>query len=452
MVGLRDAYRRGDASPVDAVDACIRRIEVLDGRVGAVTTTTFERARRDAAECERDLARGGLVAPLHGIPVLIKEIYDVAEAETTYGSAALRGRVPAHDADAVARLRRAGAIVLGLTRSHEVAWGITTQSERMGGTRNPWDLGRVPGGSSGGSAAAVALGYAPLALGSDTGGSIRIPACFCGVPGFKVSFGAIPLRGVCPLAPSLDHGGFLARRVADLAVATRAVTGRDLPLSPGTVSALRVGVCPDLEVVPLADDHRRVFETSIGAAASLGSGVVEVRFPEAEHLYDIFSRIQLFEAYRVHTEELRLLPEHADDYSESVVARLARAREVTVDDYRAACAEREAVRERFASLFEEVDVLVTPVTAGGPSSVERPNFVERDGTSVPFRDQVMHFTVPHNLAGLPACAVPAGFDADGLPVAVQVCAPPGEDARCLAAAAVLEDVLGAPGWPPMGEP
>lgn len=444
--GLRTAYGRGDTSPAEVVEACIGRIEALDASVGAITTKIYERARREARACARAGEQDR--PPLYGVPVVVKEIFDVAGAETTYGSAALRGRVPEVDADAVGRLRRAGAIIVGLSRSHEFAWGITTQSERMGSTRNPWDPGRVPGGSSGGSAAAVALGYVPIATGSDTGGSVRIPACFCGVSGFKPSWGRIPMRGACPLAPSLDHGGVVARLPVDLVEATAVVTGRTPPPAGDDVRSLRLGFCRDAGRIPPTSDHRGVFDASVDAARSLGWSPTEVAIGSAEHLYDVFSRIQLFEAYRVHTEDLRLLPEREDDYSEAVSARLALAREVTAAQYRQACAERHEIRERFAAVFEEVDVLLSPITAGGPSMVARPDYVGH-GTSRRFRDRVMPFTVPQNLAGIPACAIPAGFDGDGLPVGVQLSAPAGEDDRCLAAAGALSEALGAPPWPPL---
>lgn len=447
---LRAAYRRGETTPSEVVEALIERIERLDERVGAFTTTTFDRARHRAQICSGELRRGdGHHPPLHGIPVAVKELYDVARAETTCGSALFTGRVPEDDAEAVSRLRRDGAIVLGLTRSHEFAWGITTQSERTGSTRNPWDLERVPGGSSGGSAAAVALGFAPLALGSDTGGSIRIPACFCGVAGFKPTYGAVPLDGACPLAPSLDHGGPLARRVEDLVDAHGVLAGADLALSPVRLPELRVGLSPDLHIVPLADDHQRVFDHVAGAIRAGGAEVIEVGFPGAASIYEVFAKIQLYEAYRVHTHTLGLYPDRSAEYSESVAARLELARDVTLEDYERACDERLEIRARFAQVFKKVDVLLTPLTAGGPSLVERPNSVEREGERLPFRELVMHYSVPQNVAGIPACAVPAGRDDAGMPLGVQISAAAGADARCLAAAARVGEILDPPEWPPL---
>jgi len=444
--GLRAAYARGDTSPVEVVEECIDRIEALDLRVGAITTKIYERALHEARVCAG--AGKHERPPLHGIPVVVKEIFDVAGAETTYGSAALRGRVPKVDGDAVGRLRRAGAVVVAMSRSHEFAWGITTQSKHMGGTRNPWDLGRVPGGSSGGSAAAVALGYVPVALGSDTGGSIRIPSCFCGVSGFKPSWGRIPMGGACPLAPSLDHGGVVARLPADLVEVSSVVGGRTPRVTGADFRSLRLGFCRDSGVIPPTAHHRDVFDATVDAARSLGWSPCEVSIGSPEHLYDVFSRIQLFEAYRVHRQDLRLLPEREHEYSAAVAARLVLARDVTATQYRRACAERREIRRRFAAVFEEVDVLLSPITAGGPSRVERPDYAG-DETGLRFRDLVMPFTVPQNLAGTPACAIFAGFDGDGLPIGVQLCAPAGEDDRCLAAAAALAEAVGGPPWPPL---
>jgi aspartyl-tRNA(Asn)/glutamyl-tRNA(Gln) amidotransferase subunit A len=436
-------YRRREASPGEVVEALAGRVEALDRKVGAFTTKLFEEARREAAERERSADRD---APLYGVPVAVKELFDVAGAETTWGSSMLAGRVPSGDAETVARLRRAGAIVLGLTRSHEFAWGITTRSER-GGTRNPWDDGRIAGGSSGGAAAAVAAGLVPAALGSDTGGSIRIPAAFCGIAGFKPTYGAVPVDGVCPLAPSLDHAGPLARRARDLVSLTEVLSGR--PLKIGMEGPPRFVVSRDLHVVAPAPDRERAFEDVVRAVTAAGASVVERRFPGAAAIYDTFARIQLFEAIAVHRDRLALYPARREEYSAGVAARLALAERVTEDDYEAAGRERRAVRARFAELLASARILLTPVSATAPSTVQRPDVVDHLGAELPLREAVMHYTVPQNVAGLPACVVWSGKDGVGLPVGIQLTAAAGEDAACLAAACWLEDVLGAPEWPPV---
>jgi aspartyl-tRNA(Asn)/glutamyl-tRNA(Gln) amidotransferase subunit A len=447
---LRASYERRELSPREAVAALIEHIERHDASIGAFTTPTFERALADAADLTDELAAGESRGALHGVPVGIKELFDVGGAETTYGSPMLAGRIPQHDAEAVRRLRAAGCIVMGLTRSHEFGWGITTQNERLGSTVNPWSTDRVPGGSSGGSAAALAMGFVPVALGSDTGGSIRIPAAFCGVAGFKPTYGRVSKRGAVALAPSLDHPGPLARDVAGLVAAIGALSGYD-GADPTTLTSdlvldgagdglagLVVGVCPDLHVRPLWPDHQRVFDRSVAVVESAGARVIEVAFPDAAAIRPAFGVIQMAEAHDYHAVALGLYPGRRDEYGGDVAHRLDMASEVTLGSYLDARRRAATFDRRFQQIFESVDVVLTPVTGGGPSTTSRPDVVVANGEVVPFRDLVMDYTVPQDLAGLPTCAVPVGRDGDGIPVAVQLTAGFGRDATALRAGCGLE--------------
>ena len=458
---LQASYRTGTASPVEVVEALAERIERLDPGIGAFTTLTLERAVDDARTLTDELAGGVSRGPLHGVPVGIKELFDVGGAETTYGSTLLSGRVPTEDAEAVRRLREAGCIVLGLTRSHEFGWGITTQNATRGSTKNPWALDRVPGGSSGGSAAALAMGFVPLALGSDTGGSIRIPATYCGVAGFKPTYGRVSKRGAASLASSLDHPGPLARRVADLFPALEALSGYDVA-DPTTLTGgldadgvgngltgLVVGVCPDLHPRPLWPDHRRIFDAALALVEAAGAKVTEVRFDSAAGIRPAFDSIQMAEAHHYHSVVLGLYPARRDEYGRDIARRLELAAGVSLDAYLEARQAALEFRRTFARIFESVDVLLTPVTAGGPSTVATPDVVIRDGESIPFRDLVMGYTVPQDLAGLPVCAVPVSHDEDGIPVAVQFTAAHGRDTLALRAGIGLENAIPeGVGWPP----
>jgi aspartyl-tRNA(Asn)/glutamyl-tRNA(Gln) amidotransferase subunit A len=452
---LRRLYALRELSPREVVQALGDRIEQLNPPVRAFSTLTLDQALEEAGRQGNELARGEVRGPLHGIPVAIKELFDVGGAVTTYGSEVFSGRRPAADADAVRNLRNAGAIVLGLTRSHEFGWGITTQHAVLGGTRNPWDLSRVPGGSSGGSAAALATGMVALALGSDTGGSIRIPACYCGVAGLKPTYGRVSAVGAVPLAPSLDHPGPMARDVTDLVLMLGVLTG-----GPGTrppeersdgsrqsSSALPlagwvVGIVPDLHLASLAADHRKVFDAAVAALEASGAVVRELAFPGAEQIRPDFAAIQMAEARHVHSVLLETFPARAASYGDDVRRRLEAATEVTLDEYLSAREGARRVSQQFSELLTQADVLLTPVTSAGPSRIESPDHALVDGCSTPFRDVVMPHTVPQNLSGLPACAVPAGFDAEGLPVAVQLTGRSGREAQVLQAAAALEQALG----------
>ena len=458
---LTDAYRSGTASPSEAVDSSLGRIEVVDPSIGAFREVFRERAVREARQRSDELARGESAGPLHGVPVAIKELFDVEGAVGCYGSAILLDRIAPADAAAVARWREAGAIVIGVTRSHEFGWGITTQHAELGSTLNPWNTDRVPGGSSGGSAAAVATGMVPLALGSDTGGSIRIPACFCGIAGIKPTYGRVAKRGAVSLAPTLDHPGPLARTVPDLATGLAAMAGFD-PSDPSTLrvpppsdavtaslAGVRVGVVADLHPRALRQDHQERFDAALGAAEEAGAVLVELGFSGAEEIRPTFATIQMAEAHHVHSSVMGLFPQRASEYGADVKGRLEMSADVTLAEYLSAQETRRALRHRFARLFDQVDLVITPITAGGPSTTARPDDSSDGDGEAPFRDVVMDFTVLQDLFGLPVCAVPNGLDADGLPLGVQVTGPHLAENAVLDGAAGLAAGLPEPGMAPM---
>jgi aspartyl-tRNA(Asn)/glutamyl-tRNA(Gln) amidotransferase subunit A len=411
-VELRAAFAARELSPVEVVEAAQEHAEF-----GAFVTLTLETAREEAKRAEQAYKRG-TDRPLEGLPLAVKDLFDTAGVRTTYGSRIFADHVPKADAVAVSRAKDAGAIVVGKTLTHEFAWGITSNNPHFDPCRNSWDPERIPGGSSGGSAVALATGQAALALGSDTGGSIRIPAAFCGVSGLKPTYNRIPTTGVFPLARSLDHVGPMARTPADVRLFFEALTGH----SDQERSQPRIAVCPDLHLCPLEPGIQRAFDTAVQALEV----TLELPFEDAERIYPAFATIQNVEAALAHAD---LFPARRDEYSPDVAARLERARTVTIDDYVEATATRERIRAGFARLFAATDLLLTPIASLGP---------ERSGVSAQsFRDGVLPFTVPQDFAGLPACAVPVGFDDFGLPVGVQLTGPPWSEGRVLAAAEEL---------------
>jgi len=459
---LRMGYRRKEYSPVEVVAELLARVERLDPEFGAFRQVLAESAMQDAARITDELAGGSSRGPLHGIPVAVKELFDVQGALGCYGSQVFATRIATRDSAAVDRLRAAGAIVIGITRSHEFGWGITTQHAQLGSTRNPWSKDRVPGGSSGGSAVALATGMVPLALGTDTGGSVRIPAAFCGVVGLKPTYGTISKRGVVPLAPSLDHVGPMARTTGDLAIALQALAGYDpddpttdrrpLPDMPATaggrLEGLKVGTAPSLHLTPLAPDFDEIFTRALAVAAEAGAEIVEMAVPHAERIRPAFTALQMAEAYHTHSVTLGTFPSRAADYGADVRGRLEAAAEVGILDYLNAQAEARQIRRRFEDAFDLVDVILTPVSAGPPSRTADPDEVKHLGRSQPFRELVMDYTVPQDITGLPACAVPAGFDTDGLPVGVQATAPARREDLCLRVASALQERLWPNDWWP----
>jgi aspartyl-tRNA(Asn)/glutamyl-tRNA(Gln) amidotransferase subunit A len=432
------AYRGRSLSPVEVIDVTLDRIAATQPVLGAFATLCAERAREEAIACERAYLREQRVGALAGVPVGVKDVFDSAQLRTAYGSAMFATNVPATDAAAVRRVRAAGAILLGKTQTHEFAWGITSVNEAMGTSRNPWRPQRVPGGSSGGSAVALAARLVPLAIGSDTGGSIRIPSAFCGVVGFKPTYGRVSTEGLWPLAPSLDHAGPMARTPEDAALLVAAMGeaappagDTAAPASPG-LAGRAIGVCPDFNNVPLAPDVESAFHAAVGTVRELGARVVELRLPGTETMFPAFRLIQQAEALATHANA-GLYPERAPEYGADVRGRLEAAERVTLADYLGATLSRERLRAATAALFERADLLLTPVAAGSPLSIGDEHVVHA-GREIEFRELVMTYTVLQNLAGLPACTVRAGFDDLGIPIGIQFTGRPWSDVDVLSAA------------------
>ncbi len=451
---LAAGVRAGRLDPVEIVDTTLDRIGAVDGEVGAFVELDAAGARRQAEELRRSLRSGETAGPLAGVPLAVKDLFDVAGSVTRGGSRVPAGPAAQRDATAVTRLRRAGAIVVGRTRTHEFAWGLTTQHPVLGGTRNPWDLTRIPGGSSGGSAAAVAAGMAAVGLGTDTGCSIRLPAAFCGLVGHKPTFGTVPTDGVLPLAPSLDHVGALVRTVAD----ARLVLGLladESPAPPAPVGGLRVGVLRGNGLPEPAGPLGDLIDGAVRRLAAAVASVVEVELRGAERLVDVYRVEQGREALPWHRETGRW-PRHERLYGDDVRARLAACETLTADDLAESARLRADLRDDVGRLFDQADVLVLPVAACSPSRVEDPDRgvlpspvggrtgTDEKGQHGDLRAAVLPWTVPANLGGWPACSVPIGRDPDGLPVAVQVVGPAGSDARVLDVAAVMAAELAVP--------
>jgi aspartyl-tRNA(Asn)/glutamyl-tRNA(Gln) amidotransferase subunit A len=444
---LLDAYSQRALSPVEVLEVLAARIEQLDPSLGAFTTLCLDRARMEAAGAEAEYARGEAAGALTGLPLGVKDLFDTEGVRTTYGSPMFAGHVPAADAEAVRRARAAGAILVGKTQTHEFAWGITSVNKLMGTSRNPWAPDRISGGSSGGSAVALATGMVPLAMGSDTGGSIRVPSSFCGTVGCKPSYGRIDSSGLFPLAPSLDHPGTMARTPADAALLFGVIADRPPhggAVGPGMAQlrgvradlrGVRLGLCEDLHLVPLAPEVQDAFDAAVDAAASHGAQLVEVALPEAAGAYAAFGQVQRCEALRSHTRA-GLFPARRDEYGSDVLARLELATTTTLDDYLEGTIHREKLRAGFQRVFDQVDLLITPVTAGPPAPIGQERVMHL-GDEIEFRELVMSYTTPQDLVGLPACAVRAGFDSLGVPTAIQLTGPAFSEQRVLAAAQAL---------------
>lgn len=427
---LLDAYRSRRVSPLEVFDAAASRLAESLGR-GAFVTLDLENARiaarrAEVAYLDDDVAR----PPLLGVPVAVKDCFDTRGLTTAYGSPIFAAHVPAADATCVARLREAGAILLGKTSMYEFAWGITSENLLPGPSVNPWDSRRTAGGSSSGSALAVALGLAPLAVGSDTAGSIRLPAAWCGVVGHRPTHGRVDLGGTFPLAPSLDTAGPLARTPADARLLLDVLAGGEIHATTERPARLRIGYWPGPAAAPVSPDVANVMAAALVVFDDLAESVVEVALP-TDGLLETFQPIQLCEALDVH-RGCGLFPDQREGYSPALAERLERAARLTRADVDSATRWREELRRAFTNVFEAVDVLVAPAAPNSAPLVE-------DARGQALRDRVLPHTVPASLAGIPACVVRAGFDPGGLPIGLQIIGPWGRDDLVLEVASQFFD-------------
>jgi aspartyl-tRNA(Asn)/glutamyl-tRNA(Gln) amidotransferase subunit A len=354
-----------------------------------------------------------------GIPLAVKDLFDTAGLRTTYGSILFADHVPDRSAEAVVRLEASGYVNVGKTNLHEFAYGISSYNPHFGMVPNPLAPDRTAGGSSAGSAAALAAGLAEAALGSDSGGSIRIPAACCGIVGFKPSRGLVPLEGCLPLAPSFDHAGPMARDVEACARMLEALAPGFERAELSSLDELEVGVAWLEHADPLV-------RTRVQAAAKLFTHSRDVAFPLPEGVGEVFLR-EVAESHRGR------FPEHADAYGDNVRTKLERCLRVTDAQFETALRRLEEYRERAAEVVAGIDLLVTPTLA----FVAPPAITD----DLEIRDSVIRFTYPFNALGWPALALPCGPAEHGLPASVQLVAPAGQDARVLAAGALLERAL-----------
>jgi aspartyl-tRNA(Asn)/glutamyl-tRNA(Gln) amidotransferase subunit A len=435
---LARGLRAGELSPREAVERYLRRIEAIDGELNAYIAVRAEEALAEADALLRSRGRGSL----WGVPVAVKDVIDVAGTATTAASRILVDHVPTVDSYVVARLRRAGAVVLGKLNLHEFAYGALTTSTFFGPARNPWSPDRVCGGSSGGSGAAAAAGLAAGTLATDTAGSVRIPSCYCGVTGLRPSTGRVSNRGVVPVAPSFDTVGPIARTAEDCALLLAAIAGHDAadptsvdePVPPygallgDGVRGLRVGVVTSL--VEGADEPvAEAVEAALIELRSLGAELVPVEVPLLEQAGTIQQAMQFPEATEVHTEWLRT---RLADYDADVRARLLVGLFVTPEAREAGKRAREAARDGIRRVFEQVELLAAPAMPVLPPRIGS-DTVELRGRETLYRLALIPYNSPWSLVGVPVASVPCGF-VDGLPVGLALVGPVFGEATVLGAA------------------
>jgi aspartyl-tRNA(Asn)/glutamyl-tRNA(Gln) amidotransferase subunit A len=414
--------RSGALSPLELVEAYLERIGRFDDRLNAFVTVTGERALARARELEEELARGRWRGPLHGIPLALKDNIDTAGVLTTAASAVYADRVPDEDAEVVTRLEEAGAVIVGKLNMHEFAYGGTSAFTHTGPVRNPWDADRIAGGSSGGSGAAVAARLCAGALGTDTGGSVRIPAAHCGIAGLKPTYGLASIRGIIPLSVSLDHVGPMCRTVADTALMLQALAGYD-PRGIASIraevpdyasalrrrtSSLRLGVPRTPYFDDLDPQIAEAVERALGVLSDLTASTRDVELPALPQ-----ARPVAVESYAYHAD---LLEESRELYEASTLARIEPGAEVPATEYAQALYQLKLVRKAIARVFDDVDLLVTPTLPILPVAIEAARESPLEATRILIRN-----TAPFNSYGIPGITVPCGFSREGLPIGLQIC-------------------------------
>lgn len=419
-------------SPVDVVRRCLDCIESRR-ELNAFITVLADRALSEARAAEREIAAGRYRGPLHGVPISVKDLIDVEGTPTTSGSAVPPKHARA-DAPIVARLRDAGAIVVGKTNLHEFAFGTTSDESAFGPVRHPKDPLRSPGGSSGGAAVALLEGMCFGAVGTDTGGSIRIPSAACGTVGLKPTLGELPCDGIVPLSATLDHVGPMARSVTDTAVLFQAMKGRTAAETAAIDGPLTFGVPHSYFCDRLDADVRRAFTRTRQMLADDGHAVVVVEIAHAAWTPDVYLHLVLPEAAWYHAGTLGL---HAADYSPGVRLRLEMGRYLLAEDYVRALRLRDVLTGAVDRALERCDGLLLPSLAI-PATPIGATLVDVGGTREPVRAAMLRLTQLFNITGHPAIALPNGETTDGWPTSVQIVAGRGETARLLEIAAAVE--------------
>jgi aspartyl-tRNA(Asn)/glutamyl-tRNA(Gln) amidotransferase subunit A len=440
-----------EVSPVDLVDAALERIDAVDGVLRAYISVYAETARRVAEAAETMIRSGHRLGPLHGVPLALKDNIAVAGLPTTAGSRILADWRPEQDATVTARLKSAGAIIIGKTNMHEFAWGGTSANPHHGFVRNPWDTGRFPAGSSGGSGAAVAARTCFGAVGTDTGGSIRLPAAVNGIVGIRPTIGRVSNAGVVPLAWSMDTVGPMARTVADCALMFGAMAGPD-PRDASTaavptvdygrdlargVAGLRIGVVPDYFSTHLQQPVREAVQQALDTYRSLGAVVVDVAIGS---IHGNISAQLTVESCVPSTYHQRWLRERPEEYGEDVRSLLEQGELYLATHYLQAQRYRTVLRAEVLDVLQDVDVLVCPTLPFTATEVGATTVVIEDGVEEDMLSAIMQFTGLASLTGLPSLAVPCGFDPDGLPVGMQVIGRPFEEDRLFRAGAAFQSV------------
>ena len=441
---LSGLIRGKEISPVEVVNAHLDRIQATDGVLNSFITLLPEPALAAARRAESQIQAGQYKGPLHGIPVGLKDLFNTGGVKTTSGSRLFDNFIPSQDCTVASRFQQAGAILLGKLNMHQFAYGPTGENPDYGHMHNPWDPERYTGGSSGGSGSATAAGQCTITMGSDTGGSVRIPAALCGIVGFKPTYGLISRHGLTPLAWSMDHPGPMVRTVEDAALALNAIAGHDpndvvpdyTSALTGDVRGLRIGVVKEYFDAPLDPQVEVATRKALDTLEELGAKVSEISFPMFEESQAISGTILMVEAAAYHRE---LLARDGEQLYPPVRLRLEAGLFISAVDYIRAQQARTRYNREAMQLLEEVDLLAGPTEPVTAPALLSPS-VEAGGQTVGITAALTQYTRPYNITGFPAISVPCGFSEEGLPIGLQLAGRPFDELTVLRAAHAYEQV------------
>lgn len=434
------------AKKVSSLELTNDALKKIDPRLNAFITVLEDSARARASAMDAELSHGIDRGRMHGIPIAHKDLVYTKGVRTTGGSKIFKDFVPDHDADIAINLDRAGTVLIGKTNLHEFAYGITSTNPHFGAVRNPWDLERIPGGSSGGSGAAIAAGIVPMATGTDTGGSIRIPASFCGITGLKPTFGLISKRGVMPLGWTMDHMGPMTKTVRDCAVAFHAMSGaaaENVLLDNSDIRGLRIGLPVNYYFDRLDLEVSQAVRTAVQTAAALGARIVDIQVPNIDAM-NVVARVALLaEATSVRSAHLN----RRGDIGADVMTLLDQGRLIRGADYVDAQRLRRIYCREFSKLWSEVDCIFTPTTPTPAPKIGQTT-MQVGGVDEDVRLATTRLMRAINVLGIPALSIPCGFTKAGLPIGLQILGAPRAEEMILRVGAAIEDATGVVGRKP----
>ncbi len=446
---LSDKIKNEEVSPLELVEVCLERIKKFNPSLNSFITVLGDEARKDAATAEKEIRQGLYIGPLHGIPFSIKDVIYAEGVRCTAGSKIMANYNSKIDATSVAKMKTAGTILIGTNNTHEFACGITNVNPHFGSSKNPWDTSKLSGGSSGGSAVAVAASMVPVSLATDTSGSIRVPSALCGVVGLKPTYGRVSKYGIVDLAPSLDHVGCITRSVWDAAAILQTIAGHD-PLDPTSINKqvpdytkninrikpkMSVGIPKEYFFYYLQPEVGKVFHKFIDTIKSSDiASVSDISIPESDKIYESWRPLRLGESAEIHSKWLQTRPE---DYGEDVRKMLLNGMQVTAVDYIKAHKFRRELRSSFIEILEKVDALVMPTTIITAPGFDEPTVSVNDKTFEIYQ-ALSRNTIGFDSTGLPAISIPAGLTKDNLPVGVQIIGAPFEEEKILSIAYAYE--------------